>query len=52
MDRNNFTEFILQSDNDKNSTQEAKVEYHAWRLLLPHETAATATTTAPAIEVV
>jgi hypothetical protein len=29
MDRTNFTEFIKQSDNDKNSNQEAKVEYHA-----------------------
>ncbi|MGB7662818.1 MAG: hypothetical protein WBL67_08790 [Nitrososphaeraceae archaeon] len=26
-------EFIRESDNDKNSNQEAKVEYHAWRLL-------------------
>jgi hypothetical protein len=33
MDKTNFTEFITQSDNDKNSNQEAKVEYHAWRLL-------------------
>jgi hypothetical protein len=34
MDCSNFTEFIEQSNNDKNSNQEAKVEYHAWRLLL------------------
>ena len=27
-------QFIKQSDNDKNSNQEAKVQYHAWRLLL------------------
>jgi hypothetical protein len=33
MDNTNFTEFIKQSDNDKNSNQEAKVQYHAWRLL-------------------
>jgi hypothetical protein len=33
MDRTNFTEFIKESDNDKNSIQEAKVEYHSWRLL-------------------
>ncbi len=33
MDHTNFTEFIKQSDNDKNSNQEAKVEYHAWRFL-------------------
>ena len=28
-----FDEFIKQSDNDKNSNQETKVEYHAWQLL-------------------
>jgi hypothetical protein len=33
MDRTNFTDFIKESDKDKNSNQEAKVEYHAWRLL-------------------
>ena len=33
MDRTNFTDFIKQSDNDKNSNQEARVEYHSWRLL-------------------
>ena len=33
MDKTNFTEFIKQSDNGKNSNQEAKVEYHSWRLL-------------------
>jgi hypothetical protein len=26
-------EFIRESDNDKNSIQEAEVEYHRWRLL-------------------
>lgn len=33
MDRTNFTDFIKQSDNDKNSIQEARVEYYSWRLL-------------------
>jgi hypothetical protein len=33
MDCTNFIEFIRQSDNDKNSNQEARVEYHGWRLL-------------------
>jgi hypothetical protein len=33
MDRTNFTDFIKQSDNDKNSTQEARVEYHTWQFL-------------------
>ena len=33
MNYTNFAEFIKQSDNDKNSNQEARVEYHAWRLL-------------------
>jgi hypothetical protein len=33
MNYTNFAEFIKQSDNDKNSNQEAVVEYHAWRLL-------------------
>ena len=33
MDSANFTDFIKQSDNDKNSNQGAVVEYHAWRLL-------------------
>ena len=37
MDSTNFTDFIKQSDNDKNSIQEAKVTYHAWRLLTPNE---------------
>ena len=37
MDSANFTDFIKQSDNDKNSNQEAKVQYHAWRLLTPTE---------------
>jgi hypothetical protein len=31
MDRTNFTDFIKQSDNDKNSAQEARVQYHTWR---------------------
>jgi hypothetical protein len=31
MDRTNFTEFIKQSDDDKNSNQEAKVQYHTWK---------------------
>lgn len=44
MDCTNFIEFIKQSDNDKNSNQEAKVEYHSWRLLPPDE--------APTIEIV
>ena len=33
MDRTNFTDFIKQSDNDKNSNQGTRVEYHSWRLL-------------------
>jgi hypothetical protein len=33
MDRNNFVDFIKESDNDKNSIEEAVVEYHKWRLL-------------------
>jgi hypothetical protein len=33
MDSTNFREFIKQSENDKDSNQEAKVQYHAWRLL-------------------
>jgi hypothetical protein len=33
MDHTNFTEFIKQSDNDQNSTREAKVLYHSWRLM-------------------
>ena len=33
MDSTNFTEFIKESDNDKNSIQEARVQYHTWRLL-------------------
>jgi hypothetical protein len=33
MKRMNFTDFIRQSDNDKNSIQEARVQYHTWRLL-------------------
>jgi|GEM_PF-4686719 hypothetical protein len=37
MDCTNFTDFIKQSDNDKNTNQEAKVQYHAWRLLTPNE---------------
>jgi hypothetical protein len=33
MDRTNFTDFIKESDNDKNSIQEATVQYHNWRLV-------------------
>jgi len=33
MKRTNFTDFIRQSDKDKNSIQEARVQYHTWRLL-------------------
>jgi hypothetical protein len=33
MDHTNFTEFIKQSDNDKNSTREARVLYHSCLLL-------------------
>ena len=34
MDITNFTQLVRESDNDKNSNQEAVVEYHGWRLLL------------------
>jgi len=38
MDKSNFVNFIKESDNDKNSNQEAVIEYHGWRLLpLPEE---------------
>lgn len=33
MDRTNFRDFIRESDNDKNSNQEARVQYHPWHLL-------------------
>jgi hypothetical protein len=33
MDTTNFADFIKESDKDKNSTQQAVVEYHGWRLL-------------------
>ena len=33
MDKSNFEDFIKESDNDKNSNQEAVVEYHHWSLL-------------------
>ena len=33
MERTNFTDLIMQSDKDKNSIQEASVQYHTWRLL-------------------
>ena len=33
MDKSNFEDFIKESDNDKNSNQEAVVEYHNWSLL-------------------
>jgi len=32
MDCTNFTEFIKESDNDKNSNQQAVVEYYGGRL--------------------
>jgi hypothetical protein len=31
MDRTNFTHFIKESDNYKNSIQKATVHYHTWR---------------------
>jgi hypothetical protein len=34
MDCTNFTEFIKESDNDKNSIQEATVHYHTWRAVI------------------
>ena len=37
MDSTNFTDVIRESDNDKNSNQGAKVQYHAWRLLTQNE---------------
>ena len=37
MDRTNFTDFIKQSDNDKNSNQEARVQYHTWRVVAQDE---------------
>jgi hypothetical protein len=35
MDKTNFTDFIKQSDNDRNSIQEARVQYYVgdWRLV-------------------
>jgi hypothetical protein len=33
MDSTNFRDFIMESDDDKNSNQGAVVEYHGWRLL-------------------
>ena len=30
MGKSNFEDFIKESDNDKNSNQEAVVEYHHW----------------------
>jgi hypothetical protein len=33
MDKSNYTQFIEESDNDKNSNKAARVEYHSWRLL-------------------
>jgi hypothetical protein len=32
MDKTNFSDFIKQSDNDRNSILEARVQYHTWRL--------------------
>ena len=43
MDSTNFRDFIMESNNDKNSNQGAIVEYHGWRLL-PEE--------APAVQMV
>jgi hypothetical protein len=37
MDSTNFTDFIKQSDNDKNSVQEATVRYHTWQLVQEDE---------------
>ncbi len=33
MDKTNFADFIKQSDDDKNSVREARVQYHTWRQL-------------------
>jgi hypothetical protein len=33
MDRTNYIDYIRQSDNDKKSNQEAKINYHDWHLL-------------------
>ena len=33
MDTTNFTQFVIESDNDKTSNQQAVVEYHGWHLL-------------------
>lgn len=33
MDKTNFADFIKQSDDDKNSVREARVQYHIWRRL-------------------
>ena len=33
MDKSNFVDFINESDNDKNSIEEAVVEYHKWKLI-------------------
>jgi len=41
MERTNFTDLIRQSDKDKNSIQEAKAQYHTWRLLPEEYTSST-----------
>jgi hypothetical protein len=33
MDSTNFTDYIKQSDNDKNSNREATIHYHTWRVV-------------------
>jgi hypothetical protein len=33
MDKSNFVQYIKESDNDKNSNQVARVEYHSRHLL-------------------
>jgi hypothetical protein len=35
MDEANFSDFIKESDKDKNSNQQAVVNYHRWHLLSP-----------------
>jgi hypothetical protein len=34
MDSTNFRDFIMESDNDTNSVQEAKEHNHAWRAVV------------------
>jgi hypothetical protein len=35
LDETSFVDFIKESDNDKCSNQEAVVQYHEWRFMLP-----------------